>query len=1018
MKRSLSALFLALPLLGQGEESAEISFNRDIRPILSENCFHCHGPDSAARESGLRLDTFEGAVEGGDTGPAIVPGRASESLLVEMIHSTDRTERMPPPKSNRVLTDAQKQLLERWIDSGAKYEKHWAYLPPERADADFGDSHPVDHFVREKLKGTSLEPSPEAPPEVLIRRVSLDLIGLPPTPEETAAFLTEFANGPDAAYTALVDRLLASPRFGERWARPWLDLARYADSNGFQADQLRDSWPYRDWVIDAINANLPYDRFTIEQIAGDLLPEPTLANRIATGFHRTVPCNVEAGVDPEENRVNQVVDRVNTTATVWLGLTLECAQCHDHKYDALSMEDYYSFFAFFNNTPLEVELPSGKTDVSHDFVGPFLDLPLAGGKKEEQQRLTKEIEELRKQLNSRDAGPSFEQWAKEARASLADPPRWAPLEVAGFESTGGEDHQVLEDHSVLISGNLPGTTVYTVKLESPSEPLWGFRLETLTHPELPGKGPGRGDEERPNFVLNEFEVQAAPTGSDKAAAVELFNAKADFSQDKWPVAHAIDGEPRTGWAIAPKFGKPHHATFLTRSPVSPGSVLSVELTQNYGRGRTLGRVRILGLVSPDGQEPLPEPVVRILTKEPGALTKAEKKQLRDHFNTSNPERLAMQSKLEELQKRLSKLKPDQALVMVEMNEPRETRIFDRGNYLSPGDEVGPNTPATLPGLKTTGATPDRLDLARWLVRRDNPLTARVAVNRWWSALFGRGLVATLEDFGTQCEPPTHPELLDWLAVELMDSGWNRKHVLRSMVTSDTYKQSSRISSVDREIDPDNRLYARAPRFRLNAERVRDNALAFSGLLSGKMHGPPVMPYQPPGVWRQVGRNEPKWIENRDEDRWRRGIYVVYRRAAPYPSMVNFDAPDRAACTVDRPRTNTPLQALTLMNDPAFVEMAVAFADRVLGEAGTDTERIASAFGFALARKPSQAESDRLLELLAGQRARLAADPKAAAALLDDKSIAYRPKHAHKTELAAWYYVTSTILNLDETMTRP
>ncbi|MGB1128654.1 MAG: PSD1 and planctomycete cytochrome C domain-containing protein [Haloferula sp.] len=841
LRRATIALGFLGPTILSGAEVG-VSFNRDIRPILSENCFHCHGPDSDAREAGLRLDTFEGAVEGGDGGPAIVPGKAGESLLLERVHSSDPTEVMPPRDSNRSLSEDQKKTLKRWINEGAEYEPHWAYVPPKKTVLPAAKGHPVDYFVRRKLQGSSLEPSPEAAPEVLIRRLSLDLIGIPPSPDEVGRFLEDFGADPDEAYKVLVDRLLASKHFGERWARPWLDLARYADSNGFQADQLRDSWPYRDWVIDAMNSNQPFDQFTIEQIAGDLLPEPTLENRIATGFHRTVPCNVEAGVDPEENRVNQVVDRVNTTATVWLAMTLECAQCHDHKYDALSMEDYYSFYAFFNNTPLEVELPSNKTDVSHDFVGPFLDLPMSAEKKAARASVEAEMEDARQRQQQLGGKRAYEDWLKSARSALAV------------------------------------------------------------------------------------------------------------------------GSPEDG---------------------------------------------------------LPEAIANLLKKEPGKVNGGERKQLRQYFDKTHPEWVAIRKELEGLEKKLAGLDPDRTLVMEELSEPRETRIFNRGNYLDPRDPIGPGTPKALPGLPNAGSEGlNRLDLARWLVDRGNPLTARVAVNRWWAELFGHGLVATLEDFGTQSEPPTHPELLDWLAVELMETGWDRKHLIRLMVMSNTYRQSSKITPENLETDPDNRLYARASRFRLNAERIRDNALAFSGLLSPVMHGPPVMPYQPPGVWRQVGRNEPKWVEARDLNRWRRGIYVVYRRAAPYPSMVNFDAPDRAACTVSRARTNTPLQALTLLNDPAYVEMAVAFADRVLRDGGDDLEKLDRAFLLALSRKPQDIEKQRLMQLLAAQRERFSSDSKAVNSLLDAKSIAYQPEHHELSEVASWFFVTSTILNLDESMTRP
>jgi hypothetical protein len=745
--------------------AAPVDFNRDIRPILSENCFHCHGPDADAREADLRLDTFEGATADFGGYRPVVPGDAAASEVYRRIVSDDEFERMPPPDSKRQLDKRQQELVRAWIASGAKYALHWAFIKPVRPDVPGGAGfqvavrpeagstpglhirNPIDAFVLRRLRQEKLAFSRPAGPRTLIRRVSLDLIGLPPGPDEVTEFVRRYDRDADAAYEALVDRLLASDRFGERWARPWLDLARYADSNGFQADQLRDSWAYRDWVIDALNANMPFDQFTIEQLAGDLLPNATADQKIATGFHRTVTCNVEAGVHPEENRTNQVVDRVNTTGTVWLGITMECVQCHNHKYDPFTMEDYYSLFAYFNNTPLEVELPSGKNDVSHDFVGPYMELP---------------------------------------------------------------------------------------------------------------------------------------------------------------------------------------------SSVQPS----------------------------DGR------------------------------------------------------KPGKTLVMVEMDEPRKTRVLSRGNYLAPQQPVLPRTPTALHPLDPK-LPANRLGLARWLVGKDNPLVARVTVNRWWAELFGRGIVATLEDFGTQCEPPTHPALLDWLAVEFMDTGWDMKRMLRLMVTSAAYRQDSRITAELLDKDPENKLYGRAPRFRMDAERIRDNALAVSGLLSTKMYGRPVMPYQPPGVWRQVGRNEPKWVEAKSEDRWRRGIYIVYRRAAPYPSMVNFDAPDRGACIVNRPRTNTPLQALTLLNDPAYVEMALALADRILTESprADSHTRLGHAFQIVLARPPTDAESKFLAGLVQRRLAHYESDPASAKTLAAGASTVYSPKHEDRTELAAWFFVANILLNLDETITK-
>lgn len=776
--------------------SEAIDFNQDIRPILSENCFHCHGPDADARDAGLRLDTLAGATADLGGYQALVPGDSDASEIYRRITTAEEDERMPPPESKRQLSPQDRELIRRWIQAGAQYVQHWSFEPPVRPAIPALDGSPaevqspIDAFVLRRLQREQLGFSSAAAPRILARRVCLDLVGIPPTPEQVTEFVKEFQQDPDAAYETLVDRLLSSDRFGERWARPWLDLARYADSNGFQADQLRDSWAYRDWVIDAVNANIPFDQFTIEQLAGDLLPDATLSQKIATGFHRTVTCNVEAGVHPEENRTNQVLDRVNTTATVWLGVTMECVQCHDHKYDPFTMEDYYSLFACFNNTLLEVELPSGTNDVSHDFIGPFIDLPQTPARLQRRQDLEEEI---------------------------------------------------------------------------------------------------------------------ASVKEERRAAVETAEEK-----------------------------------------------------------------RIANLA-------------------------------------------ARESKLE---KQLAKLKPARTLIMVELDQPRETFVLKRGNYLAPGTPVSSRTPRSLHAM-APGQPANRLGLARWLVSRDNPLVARVTVNRWWAELFGHGIVATLEDFGTQCEPPTHPDLLDWLAVEFMESRWDRKHVLKTIVMSTTYRQDSRVTSELYQQDPDNRLYARAPRFRLNAERIRDNGLAVSGLLSTKMGGPPVMPYQPPGIWRQVGRNEPKWIEAKSEDRWRRGIYIVYRRAAPYPSMVNFDAPDRGACTVKRPRTNTPLQALTLLNDPAYVEMALALADRVLVESPTSNRatRLDRAFLTVLARKPTLAEGRYLADVLQQRLHQFRSDVVAADALVSAAAGGYKPHHGDRAELAAWFTVASILLNLDETITK-
>ena len=1004
-------------------------FGREIRPILAENCYHCHGPDEQAREAKLRLDTFEGATTGGETGPAIVPGKPGESELIARILSPDADDHMPPQDSKRVLTPDQKALLSEWIEAGAKYGEHWAWKKPLRPPVPSVEDpslvrNPVDSFLLRKLQQEGLSYSSEVDPAALLRRLSLDLIGLPPPLEDIRVFEDTWANSEERekSYDEAVNRLLSSPRFGERWGRPWLDLARYADSNGFQADQLRPSWSYRDWVIKALNANMPFDQFTIEQIAGDLLPDATLDQKVATGFHRTVTCNVEAGVSPEGNRVDQVIDRVNTTATVWLGITLECAQCHDHKYDPFSMEDYYSFFDFFNHTPLEVQLPSNKTDVSHDFIGPYLDLPLTAKQQQQAEDHENKIALLQKSRGDtlKSQEEDYLAWERRHSESVAQQTGWKVLQVTRFSSNGGEKHGILEDGSVLLSGKVPNTATYTVETRTTLPRISQFKLEALATPMLPGNGPGRGDAQNPNFVLKEFTATLRNDKND--TPIRLHRPKANFSQKNWDVAGLIDGRPSTGWAINPQFGKSHWATFELVNPIeqTSGTTLVFTLPQDWGRGRVIGNLRLSARTEVSKDSKLPADLIAILKNPAHKRSKTQQKKLRAHFEKETPTLEKIDAEIARLKKQRNTIKANQTLVMVEMEKRRTTHILTRGEFLSPGQRVQARTPSilTLSRKPNDGTKPsDRLALAQWLVDRDNPLTARVAINRWWAELFGNGIVATLEDFGTQSEPPSHPDLLDWLAVEFMESGWDMKHLLRVMVSSQAYRQSSRVTPALLEKDPLNLLLARAPRFRLNAERIRDNALAISGLLSKRMFGEPVMPFQPPGLWRQTGRNEPKWLEAKDEGRWRRGIYIVYRRAAPYPSMVNFDAPDRAACSVARARTNTPNQALTLLNDPAFVEMALALADRILQESSSPGTRIRHGFRLAVSRLPDSRESGIIDELLRERLEHFKAHPQEAEDLLGNPHFVYQPQTQNHPELAAWFYVASALLNLDETITR-
>jgi hypothetical protein len=721
----------------------------------------------------------------------------------------------------------------------ARQSQHWAYVSPRRSDLpDIRDANwpknPIDYFVVAKMADRDLRPSSQAAAARLLRRVYLDLIGLPPSPAAVAAFLRDPT---DEAYTATVDRLLASPRYGEKWARHWLDLARYSDSNGYQADQLRDMWAYRDWVIDAMNADMPFDQFTIEQIAGDLLPAATQAQQIATGFHRTPTCNVEAGVDPESNRTDQVIDRVNTTGTVWLGTTIECAQCHDHKYDSFSQREYYQLFAFFNNTPIEVKNSGKASDVQFNFYGPTLEFPMSAEALRRKEHLTTQVRHLKEKV------------AQLEKAALEELPAWEE----------------------------------TVSRQAGNE--------------------------------------------------------------------------------------------------------------------------------------LPESVVAALELPAKQRSQEQQRSVRQHFLAKRSDVTTTRTRLKELRQQRDAVKPNSTLVMVEMPEPRETRVFLRGQFLTPGEIVRPDVPSGLHAM-SRGAPPNRLGLAQWLVSTDNPLVARVTVNRWWYQFFGRGLVATAEDFGTEGEPPTHPQLLDWLAVELMDNEWSMKHIHKLIVTSATYRQASQVTPVLLAADPHNRLYARGPRTRMSAEMIRDNALAISGLLGDNMGGAPVFPPQPPGLWNQAGRNEPKYVTAEGESRFRRGIYVIWRRAAPYPSFVNFDAPDRMSCVVTRPTTNTPLQALTLLNDEAYAETAWALAARVLAEIpnATDDERLSYAFRLCVARTPTVEELNILVETLKSERDQLTLMATEIDKLIESLPFGFADA-IDKHEWSTWFSIANILLNLDETITK-
>jgi hypothetical protein len=1012
---------VGIVLLVTGPALAGPDFARDVLPLLRRACVECHGPEK--QKGGLRLDSRAALLQGGENGSPIEPGKPDRSELIRRVALAKGADGVMPARGEPLSKD-QVDVLRAWIAAGAPWPEsasatHWAYVKPVRplSPAVRDRTWPrtaIDHFVLARLEKEGLTPSPEAAREVLLRRLSFDLTGLPPTPAEVGAFIRDPS---PAAYERAVDRLLASPQFGVKWARPWLDAARYADSHGFQRDDLRDLWPYRDWVVRSLNADLPFDRFTIDQLAGDLLPGATQDQRIATGLLRSAPTNVEAGSDPEDTRVNQVFDRVNTLGTIWLGTTLECAQCHDHKYDPIPTRDYYRLFAFFNSTEREADRANPKVPGSIRFLGPTLELNDPDVEAERKRRagaaaaVRRKLAARRKELARIDPA-----WEAETLKRATHAPREEVLTVTDFDSRDGNTgHEVLKDGSVLLSGEAPDRDTYVVTLKTTRTAIRAIKLEALTDPSLPGTGPGRGDAVRSNFVLNTFSITAAPAGGGTAVPVKLIKARADFSQARFEVGGAIDADPMTAWAIAPRFRQPHWAVFETAEPVGfdSGTVFTVTLVQNFGQSRTIGRLRLSAITGDPSGPAVPAGLVEALKVAPEKRTAAQAKLILDHRAASDPAMRKLDDEIRRREAAVAAVKPPTTLVVRELAQPRTTHILTRGDFRTPGEQVTAGTPGVLPPLPATPRAANRLDLARWLVSPDNPLTARVTVNRLWAELFGQGLVLTPEDFGIKGDRPTHPELLDWLAVEFVERGWSVKSLLRRIVLSSAYRQSSRTTPGLLARDPKNLLLARGPRLRLEAEAIRDNALAIAGLLSPKLGGEPIRPPQPDGLWVKVGGQRYDYLVSPGDEKYRRGLFVVWKRAAPNPSFMTFDAADRFACRVKRARSNTPLQALTLLNDPVYVEAALAFARRVVTEEpGTTDDRIAHAFRLAVARSPRPDEIARLRTLFDAQKNAI---PLAAADLMIG-SFAL-PAGVPVTEFVAWYAVCTTLLNLDETITK-
>ncbi|MGD9644872.1 MAG: PSD1 and planctomycete cytochrome C domain-containing protein [Pirellulales bacterium] len=1016
--------------------AAEIQFNRDIRPILSNNCFACHGPDSAKREAGLRLDREEDAraeLESGET--AIVPGDAAASALAARITTTDEGLRMPPVDSGKSLTADEVALLRAWIAAGAAYQQHWSLEPiarPPLPVVSRGDwvGNPVDAFVLARLDEQGLAPSPEADRATLARRVALDLTGLPLEPAQ----LNRYLNDPDPlAYEALVDRLLASPRYGERMAMFWLDLVRYADSVGYHGDQAVSVSPFRDWVIAAFNDNMPFDQFTREQLAGDLLPGATTAQKIASGYNRLGMMTAEGGAQDKEYLAKYAAERVRNLGGTWLGLTLGCCECHDHKFDPLATRDFYRLEAFFAD--IEEKGFYGGANVTGEW-GPVMQVP-TDEQAAELARLDGDLAEVRGVLDT----PTPQLAAAEAAWQQAVAPaiEWTVLQPQVSTSSADATLTVSEDGSIFATGgdDQAKAETYSLIIPGPLADITALRVEALPDDSLPGKGPGRAA--NGNFVLTEITasvqsaVEASPTELKFAAATASFEqAKADKDNNPhggWKIAAAIDGDAQGanwGWAILPEAGQANQAVLEFDGPpinVPAGGSLVVAIQQNYGSRHALGRFRLSATsaarpVKAAGSG-LPRNIRDALAVPAESRTESQRNELAAYYRSIAPALEPFRERLAKLQKEREALNRSITTTLYTVSrQPREIRVLARGNWMDDtGEIVEPGVPASLPQPPPREERLTRLDLANWLVARDNPLVARTLANRLWAMYFGAGLSTKLDDIGAQGDWPSHPDLLDWLAGRLLDSGWDVKALVRLLVTSHTYRQASQVSPELAERDPFNRWLARQGRFRLDAEMVRDQALAASGLLVEHVGGPSVFPYQPPGYWSHLNFPVREWRNSTGEGLYRRSLYTHWQRQYLHPMLSAFDAPSREECTADRVRSNTPLQALVLLNDTEFVEAARVFAEHLLREAGTSpAERIDLAMRRLLARGARPAETQLLAALHERHLAEYRADPASAAELL---AVGAHPAPAEldAAELAAWTSVTRALLNLHETVTR-
>jgi len=953
-----------------------IRFDRDIAPVFKANCSSCHTGATAA--GGLDLTTAAGIAKGGVSGALFNTQAPEKSLLVERLLGHGGKPRMP--MGFAPLDTATMEKITKWIAGGAETtdegeHTHWSFVPPKRPAvpklASNWIRNPIDAFVLEKIKSKKWSPAPMASKETLLRRLYLDLVGLPPTPSEVDAYLKD--PRPDA-YERVVDKLLASPHYGENMARKWLDLARYADSDGFEKDLQRTAWLYRDWVINAFNRDLSYDEFIVEQIAGDLLKGATLDQRVATGFNRNTMQNLEGGVDQEEAHFAKLIDRVATTSTVVTGLTLACAQCHDHKYDPLSAEDYYKFMAFFSNTKV---YPRGNAAVSEE---KWFESEIRVPTPEQNAKLT-ELNAVLARLETKLAEPIDE----------ADFGRW---QAALTQPEAGEALRPITEQlkpqgaDVRYEGKTPDNAEYTLAGKS-AQAVTGFRLNVVPDPSQPNGGSGLSS--AGNFIVSDVRIMAGGN-------VEIADSQASHVQSGFDLRGLLDDEGDTGWAIAPHFAKPHELVIELAKPIPANTEYRVTLGMRSTQWpqHVLGRFRLAALHRTN-------PTQFVL---PMGTTVQDSANLRKLYASLAPSRRGSVKQLRDAQSQKSQIEQSipTAMVMEELKSgvPR-IQFRERGEFLQKGRWVTADTPKVLPAMKP-GLPKNRLGLARWLTASNHPLTSRVQVNRLWEHLFGRGIVETSENFGTQATPPTHPELLDWLATEFVRLGWSNKQMLKLIVTSATYRQSSVASTKLREADPNNEYLARGPRYRLDAETLRDNALRISGLLSEKIGGPSVYPVQPEGIWNTPYSGE-RWMTASDENRYRRGLYTFWKRTAPYPSFMAFDATSREQCTVRRIRTNTPLQALAMLNDPAYLEAARALASLMKRSGANPNQQVVEGFRRCTGRTPTPAERARLVKLAVDLRKRYMNDPDAATKL------------GYNAEMSALVMVANVLLNLDETLTK-